>query len=112
MSNPETADSLPSVRKGPAFPRKMGLLTGVAISLSTLAFAFNSKLEDMFSVGLDVIMVFSIFGFAALLLLWVGWFLFFSRWKWWARICASAITIFLPIAFMVIFRPVNGGDAT
>ena len=112
MSTTEAKQLTPNVTRQPATPRKMIVLTGMALQVMIFAYAFNSRLEDMFSIGLDMVMFFSIMGIGVLLLLWAGWFLFFSRWKWWKRVCATAVVIGLPIAFMAIFRPVNGGDAT
>ncbi|APZ92082.1 PQQ-binding-like beta-propeller repeat protein [Fuerstiella marisgermanici] len=109
--NPPSTPASPPVRQ-PAVPRKMLLLTGMAVSIIVFAFAFNSQIEDMLSIGLDTVMFASAIGVMLLLLLWVGWFMIFSRWKWWQRLSASAIAMALPFAFLAIFRPVNGGDAT
>ncbi|MEO1982025.1 MAG: PQQ-binding-like beta-propeller repeat protein, partial [Fuerstiella sp.] len=63
---------------------------------------------------LDIVIVCSIFGSAMLIVLWVGWFLVLSRWKWWQRILAGVLVVSLPFAvvsvFLSVFRPIHGGD--
>ena len=112
MSDTEATPATLTPPRLPVMPRRMILLTGMAFSVMILAYAFNSRLEDMFSIGLDVVMFLSVIGIALLLLLWAGWFLFLSRWKWWNRIGAVVVLFGLPMAFMAIFRPVTGGDMT
>ncbi|MDG1895867.1 MAG: PQQ-binding-like beta-propeller repeat protein [Fuerstiella sp.] len=98
-------------RRG-AFPGKMLFVTGFLISLMALAIVFISDVEDVLSVGLDIVIVVSIFGSVFLIVLWVGWFLVFSRWKWWQRIVASVCVVALPFALVSIFRPIHGGDVS
>ncbi len=93
-------------------PKKMLIVTAVVVSLITLSIAFISDVEDLLSVGLDIVIVSSIFGTAVLIVLWGGWFLIFSRWKWRSRILASITVVALPFALVSIFRPIHGGDVS
>ena len=104
---PQTAES--GAHPG-RFPKKMLVFTGLILLLMVLAICFISEVEDMLGVGLDIVIVSSIFGTAMLIILWVGWFLVLSRWRWWKRILASLLVVSLPFAFVSIFRPVHGGD--
>ena len=96
----------------PAFPTKMLILTAFSLAVIVVAFLRISDVEDWLGHGTDVIMVASLFYGIVLLVLWVGWFLLLSRWKWSWRVIASSLLISVPFLFLKIFRPVNGGDAT
>ncbi len=102
----ESADT----KKRPRLPYFLALLTVFVFSAAILAQVFVSEIEDAVHVGLDVIMVLTIIAMSVLMLLWLGWFLFLSRWSWPKRITASVILVLLPIGFLKIFRPVHGGD--
>ncbi len=108
---PNTSTDQPEIRQ-PRFPSILLGLTFFYIGGVCLAFYFASDLDDRFAVGLDVIMVASLISGLLMLLLWLGWFLFLSRWKWPARILASAALIAVPVLFVKILRPVLGGDVT
>lgn len=113
MSENTNAENYAAVaRQAPRFPYWLLLLTGIAVLAASLAVTFISRLEDAYGIGLDIVMVSAFFGGMLLIVLWVGWFMIFSRWKWFLRIAASLLLISLPYAFMKLFRPVNGGDAT
>jgi outer membrane protein assembly factor BamB len=107
-AGPDTTNT--DVRGG--WPRKMLSVTAVVVSLIILAIMFISDVEDLLSIGLDVVIVSSIFGSAILIVLWVGWFLVFSRWKWRNRVLASISVVALPFALVSIFRPIHGGDVS
>ena len=94
------------------FPKKMLFLTGLYILVVVLAFMFPSDVEDHLGIGLDVVMVVTIFSSAAMILLWVGWFLLLSRWRWWTRILASVLMVCFPFVLQKILGPVLGGDVT
>ncbi|MEQ9408770.1 MAG: PQQ-like beta-propeller repeat protein [Fuerstiella sp.] len=94
------------------FPRKMLILTGFVALMSASAFGFVSELDDRFGIGADVVMVYSVFGLALLLLLWVAWFLLSSGLRWWQRVLASLLLLAVPVLAMKLLRPVNSGDAT
>ena len=109
---PENTPPEQSAIREARFPSMMLVLTFLYLGAVFLAFRFSSKLDDSFAVGLDVIMVASMASGTLLILLWIGWFLFFSRWRWTARILASIALISMPVLFVKIFRPVLGGDVT
>ncbi|MCP4783184.1 MAG: PQQ-binding-like beta-propeller repeat protein [Fuerstiella sp.] len=94
------------------FPKKMFIFTGVVLLLIILASTFISEVEDVLGIGLDIVNVISILCAAITLVLWVGWFLIFSRWRWWKRLLTSALVASLPFLFVFIFGPVLGGDLT
>lgn len=100
------------VPPGPAFPRKMLIATGCFLLPAILAFVFISHVEDLMGVGLDMVMLMTLFGGAVMVLSWIVWFLLLSRWRWPIRIACCAVLLTLPVGFFKIFRPVNGGDAT
>lgn len=106
------ASSEQPVKVEPRSPFILLVLTFVHICLIVLAFYFASNLDDSFGVGLDVIMVVSLISGALMMLVWLGWFLVFSRWKWSARILASVVLVAIPVLFVKILRPVLGGDVT
>ena len=92
------------------FPWKMTVLTLVVVFLGWLSRVFISEIEDATHLGLDVIMVLTLVVAAVLMLLWLGWFLMFSRWRWSLRLTAGVLLLLLPVAFLKVFRPVHGGD--
>ena len=95
---------------GPAFPKKMLIFTAIVLSTVVATFFFLSELDDATGIGLDVVMVASMFLSALLVLTWVIWFLFLSRWEWPSRLMSATLTIGLPLLFLYLFRPVLGGD--
>ncbi|MDG2130880.1 MAG: PQQ-like beta-propeller repeat protein [Fuerstiella sp.] len=107
-TGPDTANS--GIRG--RWPKKMLTVTAVVVMLIILAVTFISDVEDLLSIGLDVVVVASIFSSALMIALWVGWFLVFSRWKWHNRVLASIGVVALPFALASIFRPIHGGDVS
>lgn len=108
-SKPESVEAMIAVGQ-PRFPVKMTILTGVMLAAAVLAQVFVSEIEDAMNLGLDVIMVVTVVSAAGLMVLWLAWILFFSRWKWWKRIGGAAILILLAFAAWKTLRPVHGGD--
>ena len=100
--------SIDSMR--PRFPVKMTVLTVLILVAAVLAQVYVSEIEDRIDLGLDVIMMATLFSVALLLLMWMGWVLIFSRWRWYMRIAGMAVLIMLPVGFKTIFRPIHGGD--
>ncbi len=92
-------------------PRKMLAATFLLMTIIALAHIFISDLDDALAVGLDVITVASLFAGLLMIAAWAGWFLIFSGWKWWARLCSAAVLFAIPAGLFLLFRPVNGGDA-
>ncbi len=92
------------------FPRKMLIFTAVIVSMICAAFLFISELDDLLGVGLDIVMVITLFVTVIVVIMWAVWFVFLSRWKWPARIFSAVMVIGLPMALLAIFRPVLGGD--
>ena len=111
-TDPYTRPDSTNARVRGGGPRKMLTVTAVVVSLIILAIMFISDVEDLLSIGLDVVIVMSIFGSAILIVLWVGWFLVFSRWKWRNRVMASICVVALPFVLVSIFRPIHGGDVS
>lgn len=111
QQTPYASTDQPEIRT-PRFPTVMLGLTFVYLVGVFLAFYFASRIDDRFAIGLDVIMVASLFSGILVLVLWLGWFLLLSRWKWSARIFASLALIAVPVSFVKILRPVLGGDVT
>ena len=91
--------------------KKMIAFTVIVLVSIVLAHMFVSDLEDAGSLGLDGIMMISMAAVMLLVLTWSLWILIFSKWKWSRRIPASIGVFSLPFLFMLIFRPVMGGDA-
>lgn len=77
-----------------------------------VAFLFPSEIDERFGVGMDVVMVLAAFLGALLLLLWVGWSLFLSRWPWGARILVALLLMAVPFFLFKTLRPVLSGDVT
>ncbi|MEZ6132319.1 MAG: PQQ-binding-like beta-propeller repeat protein [Planctomycetaceae bacterium] len=77
-----------------------------------LAFWFPSRIDDEFAIGMDVVMVATAFSGALLLLMWVGWSLFFSGWKWPVRIVVAIAMLAAPVVLLKVLRPVLSGDVT
>lgn len=96
--------------KRPRFPVKMTLLTILIVALAVLAQLFVSEIEDVMHLGLDVIMVVTVFTAGGLSLLWLAWMLFFSRWRWWKRLFGATLLVLAIFALLKVFRPVHGGD--
>lgn len=94
-----------------SFPWRMTVLTVVVIVLFAVIFSLISELDDLFGVGLDIPSVFSAFTFAFLVLAWVIWLLAFCRWKLRNRLIACICLVGAPFVFVLVFRPVVGGDA-
>ncbi|MBC7967422.1 MAG: hypothetical protein H7Z17_16020, partial [Fuerstia sp.] len=94
----------------PRFPVKMTILTGLFVTAAVLAQIFVSEIEDAMDIGLDVIMIMTVFAAAGLMVLWLAWMLLFSRWRWWQRFGGAAMLILLAVAAWKILRPVHGGD--
>ena len=94
----------------PRFPVKMTILTALIAAAAVLAQVFVSEIDDAMHLGLDVIMVATVFIAGLLIVLWVGWILLFSRWRWWKRVVGATLIVLLTIASLKIFRPVHGGD--
>ncbi len=92
------------------FPVKMSILTVLAIGLLVLAHVFVSEIEDAIHLGLDVIMMLTILVGILLMLMWLGWILVFSRWRWYSRIVGAVVLLAVPVALKQILRPVHGGD--
>ena len=112
MSSENPASHVAQSASAPAIPKKMLLLTIVWVAAVMLVFSRLSDVEDAIGHGPDVIMVASLFFSGCLLLLWVGWIVLFSRWKWMWRIVAGACLVLSPVIAWKVLRPVNGGDAT
>ena len=104
-----TVDSKTVVR-GPRFPVKMTLLTVLILAAGVLAQVFISEIEDAMHLGLDVIMVVTIFAAGGLIVLWLAWILLFSRWRWWKRLAGATLLVLVTFASLKVFRPVHGGD--
>lgn len=102
----------PPAAAPPRSPFGMLIFTGISALLIVLAFTFHGSIEDATGHGIDVVMVGSVFFSIGVLALWVLWVLLLSRWKWSWRIITASLLIAVPISFMKVFRPVNGGDAT
>ena len=94
----------------PRFPVKMTILTGLIMAAAVLAQVFVSEIEDAMNLGLDVIMVVTVFTAAGLVVLWLAWILLFSRWRWWKRLLGAALLMLVIYALIKILRPVHGGD--
>jgi len=94
----------------PRFPVRMTVLTAIVVMLAVLAQVFISEIEDRTHLGLDVIMVLTLVGMIGMLLLWLGWILVFSRWRWSFRVVGAVVLLLLPVGFQKVFRPVHGGD--
>ena len=112
MSQPYAAELLPQERLHRRLPVKMLVLTAFYFLVVTVGIVCISDVEDLLGIGLDMVLLFALFGTPILMLLWIGWFLFFSRWRWPIRIGACCLLIAFPTVFLKVFRPVNGGDAT
>lgn len=115
ISNATTGGALPAVKSAvekqtARFPWTMTILTLVAIFVGWMSRYFISEIEDATHLGLDVIMVLTLVVAIVMLLLWLGWFLMFSRWRWSMRITACILLIALPFVFLKVFRPIHGGD--
>ena len=97
------------LRRGrfPVYPIVATVLTSLVIVLSH---RFVSEIEDAIHLGLDVIMMATLALVFSLLLMWLVWFLFRSRWTWRNRLIASTVVILLPVVFFRVFRPIHGGD--
>lgn len=88
----------------------MLLITGLVLAALIVAHFRVDLLDQKLAIGLDVLMVFTLFCVLLLLLAWVVWTLAFSRWRWFNRILVSAVLVSLPVIFFTVFRPVHGGD--
>ena len=93
------------------WPKKMLCLTGIVVMLIVLAHVFISDLDDAVGLGLDGVMILTMASIAILNLLWMAWFLFFSRMRWWNRLLGIVCVAAFPVVLFSLFRPVNGGDA-
>jgi outer membrane protein assembly factor BamB len=94
----------------PRFPIRMTILSALVMTAAVVAQVFVSEIEDTVHVGLDVVMVLTVFTTGCLTVLWLAWILLLSRWRWWKRLVGAAVLILLPFAFLKVFRPVHGGD--
>ena len=92
------------------FPVKMTILTVLIVAAAVLAQVFVSEIEDTMNLGLDVIMVVTVFTAGGLIVLWLAWILLFSRWRWWNRLVGAMILVLVTFASLKVFRPVHGGD--
>lgn len=92
------------------FPVKMTILTTLIAAAAVLAQVFVSEIDDAMHLGLDVIMVATVFAGSGMILLWLAWILLFSRWRWWNRVVGATLLVLLTFAALRIFRPVHGGD--
>ena len=115
ISNATTGGALPAVKSAvekqtARFPWTMTILTLVAIFVGWMSRYFISEIEDATHLGLDVIMVLTLVVAIVMLLLWLGWFLMFSRWRWSMRIMACILLTALPFVLLKVFRPIHGGD--
>ena len=108
-NQPHTPESKIVVRR-PRFPVKMTILTALIAAAAILAQVFVSEIDDALHLGLDVIMVLTVFTGAALIGLWLAWILLFSRWQWWKRLFGAALLVLVTFASLKVFRPVHGGD--
>jgi outer membrane protein assembly factor BamB len=111
MSQLGAGDPGGAVARPPRFPVKMSLLTVFVAAAAVLAQVFVSEIEDAFHTGLDEIIKSTILATVGLIVLWLGWIVMFSRWRWWKRLVCSVLLILLPFALFKVFRPVHGGDA-
>ncbi len=91
----------------PVYPLAITVLACLAIVLSH---RYVSEIEDAIHLGLDVIMMATLAAAIGLLLMWLIWFLFRSRWRWRTRLIASVLLLLLPVMFFRVFRPIHGGD--
>lgn len=91
----------------PVYPIVVTVLTSLVIVLSH---RFVSEIEDSIHLGLDVVMMATLALVFSLLVMWLVWFLFRSRWCWRNRLIAAAAVILLPVIFFRVFRPIHGGD--
>lgn len=117
QSKPESeADRSVSVAGGLLRGRKTLLVllaaTLVYICGIVIAFLFPSEIDERFAVGMDVVMVLTAALGLLLLLLWVGWSLFLSRWPWGARIVVALLLLGIPFVLFKTLRPVLSGDVT
>jgi len=94
----------------PRFPVKLTILTTLIAAAAVLAQVFVSEIDDAMHLGLDVIMVATVFTAGGLIVLWLAWILLFSRWRWWKRIVGATLLMLLTFASLKVFRPVHGGD--
>ena len=92
------------------FPLKMTILTSLIVAAAALAQVFVSEIEDAVNLGLDVIMVVTVFTAGGLIVLWLAWILLFSRWRWWNRLVGATLLVLVTFASLKVFRPVHGGD--
>ena len=106
--------SADSANKPPArqakFPVKMSILSVLVIGVLVLAHVFVSEIEDAIHLGLDVIMMLTLLAGFLLMLMWLGWIMLFSRWRWYSRIAGAVMLLAVPVALKQILRPVHGGD--
>jgi outer membrane protein assembly factor BamB len=99
-----------AVQRKARFPWTMSILTVLVIFAGWISRVFISEIEDAIHLGLDVIMVLTLVVASVMMVLWLGWFLLFSRWRWTMRLTACAMLLMLPVALLKVFRPVHGGD--
>ena len=111
MPQPGTIDQDGTASKSPRFPVKMTILTAVVGSDVVILDGTDKEIEDAAHAGLDVVMIVTILAAAGMTVLWLGWILIFSRWRWWKRLIGAMLLIILPFAVFKVFRPVHGGDA-
>ncbi|MEZ6091209.1 MAG: PQQ-binding-like beta-propeller repeat protein [Pirellulaceae bacterium] len=108
QTEPETESTPVAPKK--RRPKFLFALTAIWLSLAILGRVFVSELDDAFSIGLDIVNVFTMFGLAFLIVVWTLWVLALSRWPWRGRLFGAAALIAVPILFFMLFRPVGGGD--
>lgn len=108
-NEPQIVEPEIAVRRA-RFPVKMAILTAIIAAAAVLAQVFVSEIDDAMHLGLDVIMVATVFTAGGLITLWLAWILLFSRWRWWTRIVGAALLMLVTVASWKILRPVHGGD--
>ncbi|MEJ7593729.1 MAG: PQQ-binding-like beta-propeller repeat protein [Planctomycetaceae bacterium] len=108
-TQPHTVEPGIAVRR-PRFPVKMTILTVLIVAAAVLAQVFVSEIEDALHLGLDVIMVVTVFTASGLIVLWLAWILLFSGWRWWKRLAGATLLVLVTFASLKILRPVHGGD--
>ena len=111
ITQPEVESDMPFENRR-TLPRWLPVLTVGFVLAIVVGFVFISRVEDFLGIGLDMVMLVTVFGGAGIMLCWAVWFLFYSGWNWAGRVAACGIMFCVPYAAWKILRPVNGGDAT
>ena len=96
--------------------RKPYTLTALTLLLFVgfaAAFYWSYELEDAYpKATLDVINIIALVAYFAVSVAWMFWIGLLSNWGWRYKASSVAAIIFTPIAFMIVLRPIFGGDMT